>query len=114
MIWEQCTWGEVLLAMPPVFNFRFPSLTPLVVWNLSALSPRWSYITLADASHAFPLPSGQRNEQRAGQDDPGRGLLGSHGHQVLTLPTLLCMRYWDGEGQVSSFLFLGLSFPIPN
>jgi hypothetical protein len=31
--------GEVLLAMAPAFNFRFPSLTPLIVWALSALAP---------------------------------------------------------------------------
>lgn len=31
--------GEGLLAMAPAFNFRFPSLTPLIVWALSALAP---------------------------------------------------------------------------
>lgn len=77
--------GEVLLATAPAFHFRFPSLTPLIVWTLSALAP---YITVADASHAFPQPSGQRNEQRVGQDDLGRGLLGSHRHLVPTLPAL--------------------------
>lgn len=80
--------GEVLLAISPAFNFRFPSLTPPNSLVPFCSGPSWPYITLADASHAFPQPSGQRNEQRAGQDDLGRGLLGSHRRLVPTLPAL--------------------------
>lgn len=58
-------WGRFSWPWCRAFNFRFPSPTPLTIQALSAPSPMWSYITLADTSHASPshLDRKMRKEQ---------------------------------------------------
>lgn len=103
--------GEVLLAVAPGLSFPIAQPDTPNVRALSALSPMWSYITLAGASHASPQPSGHKNEERAGQDDLGREDRWE-AKDTWSLPFLISLYTCPGAvGWWAWFSFPGTQFP---
>lgn len=105
--------GEVMLAPAPGLEFPISQPDTPNVRALSALSPVWSYITLAGASHASP-PSHLDTNMRREQD---RMILAERmaGMPRTPGPSPSQPRYAhmpSANGVWHASVFSGLSFPI--